>query len=123
MKKFDLRKIMRDAWRMYRNSGHRKTFSTCLKQSWAAAKSRLEQVANDTKVGPGFKFVDGMTIIAEGVKRTLNRWTKNGHDRVYINGGSRTGDGFIDLKRRSANLHGDLIYQVKIAKMVLAMEF
>ena len=55
--------------------------------------------------------------------RTLSRWTKGNYDRVYINGGSRAGDGFVDLKNRVACLRGELSYQTKIADMILAMEF
>ena len=70
------------------------------------------------------KFENHMMVTTEsGYERELVRWTKGGYDRVYINGGSSRGDGFVDLKNRTANLRGNLKYQVEIANMILDMEF
>ena len=71
------------------------------------------------------KFENGMEVKApsNGFIRTLNRWTKAGKDRVYINGGSRKGDVYVDLISRKAYLSGELTYQVEIAEMILAMDF
>ena len=75
--------------------------------------------------GKKMKFENGMEVKApsNGFIRTLNRWTKAGKDRVYINGGSRKGDGYVDLISRKAYLGGELTYQVEIAEMILAMDF
>lgn len=64
-----------------------------------------------------------MDVVADGYTRELVRWTKGGYDRVYINGGSRQGDGFIDIKSGRTFLRGNLTYQKKIADMILSMEF
>lgn len=65
------------------------------------------------------KFENGMTVVAGDYERTLSRWTKGGYDRVYINGGSKKGDGYVDLKSRRACLNGNLTYQCEIADMIL----
>ena len=62
-------------------------------------------------------------ITVDGYTRTLNRWTKGSHDRVYINGGSHRGDGFVDLVHKTANLRGKYSYSAKMAEIILAMEF
>lgn len=68
------------------------------------------------------KFTNGMEITTtSGHTRVLNRWTKAGKDRIYINGGSRNGDGFVDLINKTYHLNGGLKYQVEIAEMVLEM--
>lgn len=70
------------------------------------------------------KFQDGMEVTtSDGYTRTLTRWTKYGKDRVYINGGSRSGDGFVDLVSKEAHLNGNLKYQKEIAEMILCMNF
>lgn len=69
------------------------------------------------------KFENHMEITADGYTRELVRWTKGNHDRVYINGGSRRGDGFVDLIAKKAYLRGNLTYQKKIADIILNMEF
>ena len=69
------------------------------------------------------KFTDGMEITVDGYTRTLKRWTKGGYDRVYINGGCREGDGFVDLKNKRMFLNGGIDFQVKIDEKILAMAF
>lgn len=78
------------------------------------------------------KFTNGMSVTVSldykpgtdiTYTRTLNRWTKAGKDRVYINGGSTKGDGYVDLISRKAYLRGEYTYQVKIAEMILEMDF
>lgn len=113
--KFNKSEIMTKAWEMFKSTVL--TFSECLKRVWANAK---QAVANAALIG--IKFVDGMDITVNGYTRVLNRWTKNGHDRVYINGGSRKGDGYVDLKTGYVHT-GSLSYQTKIAEIILAMEF
>lgn len=122
MKKYDLSNIMKGAWRIWRNTRiNNLPFSECLKRSWHAAKFYVEQRKNDT--APVGKFENGMTVTVDGYTRVLNRWTKGNQDRVYINGGSRKGDGWVDIKNGVSNLYGHLAYQTKIAKMILALEF
>ena len=70
------------------------------------------------------KFKDGMEVTtSDGYTRILTRWTKYGKDRVYINGGSSSGDGFVDLVSKKAFLNGSLKYQKEIADMILDMDF
>lgn len=110
--------IMTKAWEMFKSySARALTFGECLKRVWANAK---QAVANAALIG--IKFVDGMDITVNGYTRELRRWTKNGHDRVYVNGGSRKGDGYVDLKTGYVHM-GSLSYQTKIAEIILAMEF
>lgn len=106
-----MKNVMTRAWAIYKETGckTRFEFSLCLKMAWEESKT--------------VSFENNMTIEADGYKRTLTRWTNGGHDRVYINGGSRKGDGFVDLKTQKAHLRGELIYQVKIAEAILSMAF
>ena len=118
MKKYNLSKIMKRAWEMKRSYHCRAlTFAQCLKKSWAEAKNEYQNSLVPEK------FTDGMEITVDGYTRTLNRWTKGGYDRVYINGGSRKGDGFVDLKNKMMFLNGAYTFQVKIAEKILAMAF
>lgn len=111
MKKYDMSKVMKTAWEIKYNNDSL-SFSACLKKAWQVIKDAVANV-----------FYNGMTVIVDGYERILSRWTKNGMDRVYINGGSRRGDGYVDLNRRKAVLNGNLAYQAKIADQVLAMQF
>lgn len=114
--KYNLSKIMKRAWemkRMYRQL----SFSQCLKRAWSEAKAEYQN-----SLAPAV-FENGMEITIDGFTRTLSRWTKDGHDRVYINGGSKKGDGYVDLRSRKSFLRGNLAYQTKIAEKILAMAF
>lgn len=106
--KYNKSEIMKKAWELVKKAAM--TMSAALKQAWAEAKSII-------------KFENNMTVEVDGYERELTRWTKGGHDRVYINGGSRKGDGYVNLKTGRMVLNGGLTYQVKIANMILAMEF
>lgn len=118
MKKYNLSKIMKRAWELRRSYSCRSlTFSECLKRAWKEAKTEYQN-----SLVPD-KFEDGMEITVDGYTRTLSRWRKGGHDRVYINGGTRRGDGFVDLKSKRTFLRGNCGYQVKMAEKILAMVF
>lgn len=68
------------------------------------------------------EFTNNMSVTtSDGYTRILVRWTKGVHDRIYINGGSRSGDGYVDLVDRSTHLYGGLNYQKEIAQMILDM--
>ncbi len=69
MKKYDLSKIMKDAWRNFRNRVA--SFSACLKDAWKNAKEAITM----TKEEKIERFIEA------GAKR----WEKNGMDRLYIN--------------------------------------
>lgn len=88
---------------------------TVLKRAWAEAKEEYENSLVPEE------FTDGMEITVDRCTRTLKCWTKNGHDRIYINGGCRKGDGFVDIKNGTAHLNGGLAYQQHIADKILAM--
>ncbi len=112
--RYDLSKIMKRAWEMKRL--HKAlTFGQCLKNAWGEAKVEYQNSLVATI------FENGMQITIDGYTRTLNRWTKGNMDRIYINGGSRKGDGFVDLVSRRMFLNGNLSYQVKMAEKILAM--
>ncbi len=118
MKKYNLSQIMKRAWEM-RKSYHARSlsFAECLKRAWQEAKMEYQNSLVPKE------FTDGMEITVDGCTRTLNRWKKGGHDRVYINGGSRKGDGFVDLKSKKMFLNGGLTYQVNMAEKILSMAF
>lgn len=118
MKKYNLSSIMKRAWAL-RKSWNCKalSFAECLKKAWTEAKTEYQN-----SLVPN-KFTDGMEITVDGVTRTLKRWTKAGYDRVYINGGCRKGDGFVDIKNKKAFLNGGLEFQVDMAEKILAMAF
>lgn len=118
MKKYNLSKIMKRAWEMRKSySARALTFGQCLKRAWNEAKMEYQ----NTLVPKTFK--NGMEITVDGHTRTLSRWSKGGYDRVYINGGSKKGDGYVDLNSRKAFLRGELTYQVKMAEKILEMAF
>lgn len=118
MKKYNLSEIMKNAWKKRRSYRCRAlTFGQCLKSAWDEAKMEYQN-----SLVPD-KFTDGMEITVDGVTRTLKRWTKGGYDRVYINGGCRKGDGFVDIKNKRAFLNGNLVYQADMAEKILAMAF
>lgn len=118
MKKYNLSKIMKKAWEIRRNWHSRAlTFGECLKKAWSEAKKEYQNSLVPEK------FTDGMEITVDGVTRTLKRWTKAGYDRIYINGGCRKGDGFVDIKNKKAYLNGGLEFQVNLAEKILAMTF
>lgn len=68
MKKYDLSKIMKNAWRNFRNGVA--SFSACLKAAWKTAKETI--MTKEEKIE---RFIEA------GAKR----WEKNGMDRLYIN--------------------------------------
>lgn len=118
MRKYNLSKIMKRAWEMRKSYYCRSlSFAQCLKRAWEEAK-----IEYSNSLVPA-EFTDGMEITVDGYTRTLSRWTKGNYDRIYINGGSHKGDGFVDLKSRRAFLNGNITYQVKMAEKILAMAF
>lgn len=109
---------MKRAWEMKKSYKARAlNFAQCLKRAWEEAKIEYQN-----SLVPD-RFSDGMEITVDGFTRTLKRWKKGDYDRVYINGGSRKGDGFVDMKNKRMFLNGNLAYQVKMAEKILAMEF
>ena len=116
--KYSLSRIMKRAWEMRKSYSCRSlTFGECLRRAWKEAKAEYQNSPAPEK------FENGMEITADGYTRSLSRWSKGDHDRIYINGGSRNGDGYVDLKSRRAFLRGNLAYQVKMAEKILAMAF
>lgn len=118
--KYNRSEIMKRAWELYRTYRRwERSFSWCLTKAWAEAK----QEAEDNRYN-GVKFANGMEITMNDVTRTLNRWTKNGMDRVYINNG-RNGDGYVDLVSRKAvgGKGSGYDYHTKIVAAILTMQF
>lgn len=68
MKKYNLSNIMKRAWEIKKENS-RNVFGACLKMAWAEAKA----------VAPA------IDRIAELEALGFKRWTKGGHDRMYIN--------------------------------------
>lgn len=70
------------------------------------------------------KFENGMSITVSydsgDYTRTLNRWTKNGKDRIYINDYKGRSEGYVDLKTMTAYV-GDLLYINDIADAIIEM--
>lgn len=118
--KYNRRAIMTRAWEI-RKGWHSEalTFGECLKIAWEEAKYAVENAKYF-----GIKFINGMDIVIDGYVRELSRWTKYGKDRVYINGGSRKGDGWVDLITGKAHLRNrNSTYGNKMAKAILSMQF
>lgn len=109
MKKYNLSAIMKKAWSLVREFGV--TISEGLKKAWKEAKSMA------------VKFENHMDISVDGWTRELVRWTKGDYDRVYINGGSRRGEGYVDIKRGTTHLYGKNPAIIKMADVILKMEF
>ena len=113
------KEVMTRAWEIRKDwHSRRLTFGECLKRAWKEIKEKYAFIKLQ-----GIKFVNNMTLTVDGYERTLTRWTKGNLDRVYINGGSSNGDGFVDLKTGDFNLRGGLSYQKKIASLILKMVF
>ena len=120
--KYNRSEIMKNAWEIRRSYNARGlTFGECLKRAWEKAKTAIANAAQLAAM-TGKKFVNGMEITFDGYTRTLSRWTKGGMDRVYINGGSRRGEGYIDLNTRRAYTNSST-YVNKMVEAILTMEF
>lgn len=111
--KYNRSEIMKDAWNTFKNPGYyfhpnfKPTFGQCLKMAWAKYKKlAAEKAANEAEFSrlAGKQFENGMEITFDGVTFVLRRWTKGGHDRIYLNGSygwnSRKSAGFVDIKNR-----------------------
>jgi len=119
--RYNKRKIMKRAWELKKDWYARTlTFGECLKRAWKEAKEEVEE-----QQFYGAKFENRMTITACGYTRELSRWTKGGHDRVYINYNSgRKTEGWVDIKTGFVNLYDSgSVYCKKMVKMILSMEF
>ena len=114
MTKYNLAAIMTRAWEIKRQDS-RNVFGLCLKMAWAEAKETAQKFEN------GMQIV--VTVGTVDYNLTLNRWTKYGKDRVYINDGTRNGAGFVDLVTGKTYLRGNCKYQTIAADMIKAMAF
>lgn len=115
--KYNRKNIMNRAWEIKRLFKESRTFALCLRQAWKEAKEEAEVTAWE-----GREFENGMEITILGVTRTLSRWTKNGHDRVYINYG-RKSDGYIDLAHGKNSLGNSYLYLARMATAIESMAF
>ena len=89
--------IMRNAWVSFKKAkanGGKLGFGHFLRLSWGRAK---EKAAVAHAASESIKFENGMALEVSGYEFTLNRWKKNGMDRVYLNGGRSGGYGYVDL--------------------------
>lgn len=78
--RYNMSEIMKAAWGWKKIFKESFTFSYCLKKAWAEAK----EAASIEEQGSQ-KFENGMTICYHDDFFTLNRWTKYGKDRIYVN--------------------------------------
>lgn len=117
--KYNRSEIMSRAWEIKRSySARALSFGQCLSRAWDEAKKSVAEGAYFS-----CKFENGMVITMENITRTLNRWTKNGMDRVYINDG-RNADGYVDLvARKSVGGSSKYTYHNKIVAAILSMTF
>ncbi len=116
--KYNLSDIMSRAWKIKKSyKARRLTFGDCLRKAWDEAKAAAAESAYF-----GAKFESGMEITMLGITCVLNRWTKHGHDRVYINRNGRS-DGYIDLRTGEVYLSNKYLYLSRIADAILSMEF
>lgn len=118
--KYNRSEIMKRAWDLYRTYRRwERTFSWCLSKAWEEAKQEAADAAYN-----GVKFVDGMEISMNNVTCTLNRWSKYGKDRVYINRNGKN-DGYVDLVCRKAfgGKGSGSDYHTKIVAAILTMKF
>ena len=85
-----MKKIMIRAWEIYRTleGDHRAKLSLALRTAWRETTSveTPEQIIEKLR--------------AQGLKVT--RWSKNGHDRIYVSGFHYSKEYFIDLNRMVA---------------------
>lgn len=112
--------VMTRAWEIARDAAAKfggkasQYIALALKDAWAEVKGIAKIV-----------FKDGMTLDIQigpcEYHVTLNRWTKYGKDRVYLNDGTRSGAGYVDLNSRKAYTHGRYEYMMVAANLVLEM--
>lgn len=104
MKKYDLSEIMKNAWAIRRMTGC--AMSEALRKSWANAKAPKDIVAS---------------LLSAGGRR----WTKNGHDRIYLShviSKDTEVSAYNDMSRKVRNTISDMInsvyYDVVNSKLV-----
>ena len=92
MKRYNLRKIMKRAWEMVKTLGF--SLSSALKKAWEEAKV----LANKIKFEKYCKILKPGQLEGYGDSCYLffKRWTKNGHDRIYVNDYKRRTIGFFE---------------------------
>lgn len=94
--RYNMSEIMKAAWKKKKTFGSLYTFSYCLKEAWAKAKeaATIEEYSNR-------EFENGMTVHYDFMYShdvyTLNRWTKYGKDRIYVNFENGKNFGYYDL--------------------------
>ena len=116
--KYNRSEIMKRAWELYRTYRRwERTFAWCLTKAWAEANQEASE-----NVYNGVDFVNGMEITMNDVTCTLNRWSKYGMDRVYINRNGKR-DGYVDLVSRKNFGGSNNEYHEKIVAAILTMRF
>ena len=115
--KYNKSEIMKEAWKLHRSYSCRTlTFGQCLSRAWNRAKEAAKLAGQKAQ-----KFVDGMTIVADGVELTLNLWVKYGKSRIYINDNKRNNQGYIDIERMEAKDVRKVAYAQTAAEIALAI--
>lgn len=116
--KYNRSEIMKRAWELYRTFRRwGDSFGKCLTMAWKEAKQEAADNAYN-----GVEFANGMEITMNDVTCTLNRWTKCGMDRVYINRNGKR-DGYVDLVSRKNFGGSNAEYHEKIVAAILTMRF
>lgn len=96
--RYNMSEIMKAAWKKKKFFKKFKciTFSECLKKAWAEAKVAAQIEEQGSK-----EFKSGMAISYNNnpceYVFILNRWTKYGKDRIYVNFDNGKNFGYYDL--------------------------
>lgn len=69
------------------------------------------------------KFENGMEFEHNGWCKILKRWTKNGHDRVYVNRENGKSEGYIDLISKENCITNKCPGWEEYGEAILALDF
>lgn len=106
MKKYNLSKIMKRAWKLVKSAGM--TISSGLKKAWEEAKRIMKKIKFEgtAKVA---KIVNGKQSMYVGTEYdsdsnyfTFNLWERGNMRRIYINDYRRRSVGYIDINNNNA---------------------
>lgn len=106
MKKYNLSKIMKRAWKLVKSAGM--TISSGLKKAWEEAKRIMEKIKFE-RTAKVAKIVNGKQSMYVGTEYdsdsnyfTFNLWERGNMRRIYINDYRRRSVGYIDINNNNA---------------------
>ena len=95
MKKYNLSKIMKRAWKLVKKAGM--TISSGLKKAWKEAKTVKEKFEKNVKIiKPGYDE----SCCSDSAYLYFSLWEKYGKSRVYINDYKRRTLAYIDRETK-----------------------